>query len=79
MCKYCEMGDTGLGKKNLIDSQHIDLGIIEGIEINSIIQDENVLSTYLMDECSDVLSEYNIKIKYCPMCGRKLKNEEEEG
>lgn len=72
MCKYCEMVDSELAEKDIMKNQYVDLGIVNSIKVSTIIQDQNVLCTYFTNECSDVLAEYNTKIKYCPMCGRKL-------
>lgn len=72
MCKYCEMNDSDLAQKNIMLDQNVNLGIVDSINISTIIQDKNVLCTYFTNECSDVLAEYNTLIKYCPMCGRKL-------
>lgn len=72
MCKYCHIDNSGLPDEEIMKNQKIDLGIVDCIYLNSCIQDENVLSTYLMDSYSNLLAEYNVKIKYCPMCGRKL-------
>lgn len=72
MCKYCDMKALDLAEKPIMNDHDVELGIIKGIRISSVIQDNNILSTTLMNEYSDVLSEYNVTIKYCPMCGRKL-------
>lgn len=75
MCKFCEMKDSDLAEEEIMSDQYVNLGIIDSITINTIIQDKNILSTYFMNEVSDVLVEYNTKIKFCPMCGRKLEEE----
>lgn len=71
MCKYCKMNDSGLAE-DIVKDREINLGILNKVTINACIQDKNVLSIYLMNDYNDVLAEYNTKIRYCPICGRKL-------
>lgn len=75
VCDYCKMRDSDLAEKELMKNYPVNLGIIQGVTINTTIQDKDVLSVYLMTEYNDLLAEYNMKIKYCPMCGRKLSSE----
>lgn len=72
MCKYCEMNDSDLAQKDIMLDQHVNLGIVDNINLSTIIQDKNVLCTYFTNKLGDVLAEYNTLIKYCPMCGKKL-------
>ena len=76
MCKYCEMNDADLAEVDIMKNQTVNLGIVNSIYINTIIQDKNILCTYFTNECNDVLDEYNTKINYCPMCGRELGEDE---
>lgn len=61
MCKYCEQ------TKPLIIGETNDKGIA--------IQFPNRLNAYGYDVRGSGSNGLNVKINYCPMCGRKLEND----
>ena len=75
MCKYCE--------KSIVDCNE---GIIEstlkvgGLELNGmqVYICDNQLYLFVDETmCGREIKTQSVKIKYCPMCGRKLKADKE--
>lgn len=80
MCKFC---DTQ-GKGNLCDNEifeiNIDLGVLGDQRLNGTIwcgeDGTEVLNIGFVDAVfkdKDKVLDHEIKINYCPMCGRELK------
>lgn len=80
MCKYCETQGEG----NLCDTKvfkcDIDCGILGRGEVLGQIYKTTakteVLNIAIIGGNKGM--DYEIEIKYCPMCGRKLKGAEED-
>lgn len=73
MCKFCK----GYEEKDLDDVEYvapkilirgvIDLGILGKTPIYTHIREPNTLAIEIQG-----LKSFDVEIKYCPMCGRKL-------
>lgn len=78
-CIFCDCDEScGLADVPIMKDKELNLGIIENITLNLTLQNTDELCMYVMNQYGDVLEEFTSKIQYCPICGRKLKNEEEE-
>lgn len=71
MCKYCNSepnGDVPMNRKDII---HTSLNPKMGVTLEAGIYNNNHLITAIYAKSVD-LSEHDLKIRYCPMCGREL-------
>lgn len=66
MCEYCEKGKT------LISEERLDSDF-EYHKFNTFIWRDELITKNKNGPCLDV--DEKCKINYCPMCGRKLKEE----
>lgn len=76
MCKYCELKEPlDTWGEHIIDEE-LDLGAIGKLFLwNAISCKYNQLTLAYMFNCDG--DSFDIPIKYCPMCGKKLFSEEE--
>lgn len=75
MCKYCEELFTGDCNVSLLENR-IPMFNTDMLDVDVFINDDE-LEVYV--ECiptDEQLVKSKIKIKYCPMCGARLKREE---
>ncbi len=66
MCKYCVNNAVGSMGESLLNSQTDDLAFDTFI-------DDNMLTTIVTGEGGKILTDGRVVIRYCPMCGEKLK------
>lgn len=75
MCKYCEELFTGNCNTSLLENR-ISIFNTDMIDVDVFINDDE-LELYI--DCiptNEPIDKSKIKIKYCPMCGARLKKEE---
>ena len=64
MCEICKIGKEKLLKYDYANT-----------EFEVSLDDENVLNVAYNDTENDFMDYVQIHINYCPMCGRKLKED----
>lgn len=67
MCKYCKVDENGTSDQT---EWTIDYLYINGVEIYCLTFYADEAKLLVTSDLKD--SSRNIKIKYCPMCGRKF-------
>lgn len=67
-CEYCD-GEFGNCPRNFILRELLNFGELGDIALSLVLFDDKWLS------CTLGNTEKVVKIKYCPMCGRKLEPE----
>lgn len=75
MCIYCEELFTGNCNESLLESRISMFNNTPMIDVDVFIND-NELEVYV--DCihtDEQIAKSKIKIKYCPMCGTRLKEE----
>jgi hypothetical protein len=68
MCKYCDDENN----YNPIMRKSSKFFGSEFTFYLSLIPSSQILSFSVDANCTEIISDINAKIKYCPMCGRKL-------
>ena len=71
MCKYCNFEPNGDVPANRKDIIHTSLNPKMGVTLEAGIYNNNHLITAIYAKSVD-LFEHDLKIRYCPMCGREL-------
>ena len=77
MCKFCNYGNGNVADEDIINKR-IGIGEIpDAMSVEVYINDDYDGIPYLMTNIflpsgGDNILETSTKIKYCPMCGRKL-------
>lgn len=72
MCEYCEQGY--IENENIID-ENIPLITDSGLDVSMAIDDEQnfrLLVGITVGNTSGEVAVFKNRIKFCPMCGRKL-------
>lgn len=78
MCDFCSREIWESCKR--VEKLGVDMGDLGGVldlSVWMIFEDEedDRLDFTLSSSTGDTIKEINLPIKYCPMCGRKLKGE----
>lgn len=76
-CMYCNRSalEGEYGETNLSLCAIIETNDICDILIDTFIEKDRLI-THIMPDVRGVLAKDSIQIRYCPMCGRELSNEE---
>lgn len=76
MCEYCEMKDRLDNTMSSLDYKTIRFGnLVNLIHMDLYMhKEEHVITCDLDNEYADLIASVEIKINYCPMCGRKLRD-----
>ena len=74
MCKYCMTDENEDVIEKQIISEELDAGFLGGISvINQIDARESALKLTMINDKGDV-QEYVQKIRFCPFCGREIRD-----
>lgn len=77
MCEYCDKTFTGDINKEMVELE-IDVNGYRMFGVHTCIEDSDenaVINTYLTDQFGRCFTNRAVKIRYCPVCGRKFDNE----
>lgn len=77
MCKYCDNDYDGLTAGASLIRKRMKLLGAE-VDLDLSITDRNMLTLGSVFKYSDYTLLSKKKIKYCPMCGRELKQEDNQ-
>ena len=78
MCMYCDKLYSGNSSENLSHAKINANGVMVALMVSYIGENDELqptLRTVLMDNHGECIAAEEIYISWCPVCGRKLKQE----
>ena len=71
MCKYCDKDIDSWDDTNLL-TVDLELNGLKIAEVETTIDGGNKLKLIVWSEDCDMIADREMRIQYCPVCGRKL-------